>query len=246
MGWNLAAYTKRKAKADNEMDVLIVAATRQEILPLLNHFKAGDAVENFSIHNYRGIDTGILITGVGILATAMALSKISEKEHLLAINAGIAGAFSKNIPVGGVVRVTEDIVADIGVEHMEDFLPLQELKLEPSAMKTSGWTAENTGNYNQFLKHIPTVKGITVNTCSGSETTIQKRMRLFSPCIESMEGAAFFHCCHEKKICCVQLRAISNYIEPRNLNNWNIPLATTNLCRAIAGVLDSISEKATT
>jgi futalosine hydrolase len=51
----------------------------------------------------------------------------------------------------------------------------------------------------------------------------------FNPQIESMEGAAVFYVCLKTNINCIQIRTISNNVERRNKNNWNIPLALKNL-----------------
>jgi futalosine hydrolase len=44
-----------------------------------------------------------------------------------------------------------------------------------------------------------------------------------------MEGAAFFYACEEANVAALQVRAISNYVEKRNKENWNMPLAVKNL-----------------
>jgi futalosine hydrolase len=49
------------------------------------------------------------------------------------------------------------------------------------------------------------------------------------PQIESMEGAAFFYACRQLNVPCLQIRAVSNYVEKRNRDNWHIGLAIKNL-----------------
>jgi futalosine hydrolase len=44
-----------------------------------------------------------------------------------------------------------------------------------------------------------------------------------------MEGAAFFYVCRQLNVPCIQIRAVSNYVEKRNRDAWNIPLAIKNL-----------------
>jgi futalosine hydrolase len=44
-----------------------------------------------------------------------------------------------------------------------------------------------------------------------------------------MGGAAFFYACRELKVPGVQIRAVSNYVEKRNRDNWQIGLAVKNL-----------------
>ena len=69
------------------MNVLIVSATAQEVQTDYPHF----------------------VTGVGMVATAIAVSKLlTEKHYDLVVNAGIAGSFNRSIPLGSVVEVVQD------------------------------------------------------------------------------------------------------------------------------------------
>ncbi len=63
---------------------------------------------------------------------------------------------------------------------------------------------------------------------------------LFSPDVESMEGAAFAYVCDQIKLDYIQLRSISNRVEERNKNNWNIPLAIKNLNQTLIEIIESI------
>jgi futalosine hydrolase len=81
------------------------------------------------------------------------------------------------------------------------------------------------------------VKGITVNTVHGNSASIKKVKKKFNPDIESMEGAAFFFACQNEKIPCLQIRAISNYVEKRNKKKWKMKLAVKNLCTIIEKIL---------
>jgi futalosine hydrolase len=78
-------------------------------------------------------------------------------------------------------------------------------------------------------QHIPAVSGITINTTTGSQDVVTAMKARYNPDIESMEGAAFFYTCIKEGIPFVQIRAISNYVEPRDKSKWNIPLAVKNL-----------------
>jgi futalosine hydrolase len=52
-----------------------------------------------------------------------------------------------------------------------------------------------------------------------------------------MEGATFFYICCRENIPFLALRAISNKVELRNKNNWNIALALNNLSEKLVDVL---------
>ena len=54
-------------------------------------------------------------------------------------------------------------------------------------------------------------------------------MKRLNPDIESMEGAAVFKVCEEMRVPCIQIRSISNKVERRNKENWNLDLAISNL-----------------
>jgi futalosine hydrolase len=81
------------------------------------------------------------------------------------------------------------------------------------------------------------VSAITVNTATGSETTKEKLAKKFNPDIETMEGATFFYICSRENIPFLALRAISNKVEKRNKNNWNIELALNNLSEKLVDII---------
>lgn len=201
------------------MKLLIVSATEAEIAPFLED-NSGKA---------QGAD--VLITGVGIAATVYQLTKtLQRNSYDLAINAGIAGSFSRDLPTGEVVQVVSDGFADLGAEDGEEFLDIFQLGLA----KAGAFPFQNGMLHNDFrVKGLPETRGITVNTVHGEETHIGKTLSRFPAGTESMEGAGFFYVCMSEGLRCLQLRAISNYVEKRNRENWNIPLAVKNLNEAL-------------
>ena len=181
------------------MNVLIVAATKSEI--------TSDKIS----------DLPILITGVGMINTAINLTKeLNNNDYDLVINMGVAGCFSDEIKIGEVVEVVEDCFSEIGFENGESFSEFSEFDIKMK-YKVEGKTS------------LRKVKGLTVNTVHGNENSIHKMVERLHPDIESMEGAAVFKVCEEMKIPCIQLRSISNKVEKRNKENWNLDLAISNL-----------------
>ena len=73
------------------------------------------------------------------------------------------------------------------------------------------------------------VRAITVNTVHGNNDTISEITQRENPEIESMEGASVFKVCEEFKVPCIQIRSISNKVEKRNKDNWDLDLAIRNL-----------------
>jgi futalosine hydrolase len=206
------------------MNILIVAATVFEIAPLLKEMNATIEGETISSYSYKQHQIDVLITGVGIAHTSFYLGKHLTDKYDVAINAGICGSFNYTLSIGDVVRIDEDCFADLGAEDDEQFLSIEELKLPGT------YHIENTTVFNHtYLHRLKGVKGATINTTHGNTNSIEKFLSHTKADIESMEGAAFLFACNQAQIKCVQIRAISNYVEKRDRNKWNIPLAIESL-----------------
>ncbi len=202
------------------MKILIVAATYAEIAPFLSTLSITgipDEPVNFNRH-----ELSFAISGVGMVSMAYALGKaFAKQKYDLAINVGIAGSFSKKIKIGQLVEIKEDIFSELGAEDDEEFITLEEMQL--------GDIFYSSSFRNDGTADLQKVKGITVNKVHGNEESIENVMEMFTPKVESMEGAAFFYACEEAEIPSLQVRTISNYVEKRNRNNWDIPLAVKNI-----------------
>ncbi|HXI01321.1 MAG TPA: futalosine hydrolase [Sphingobacteriaceae bacterium] len=206
------------------MKILLVSATEAEIFPIIQRIH-GAGIKNHQLE--------VLITGVGMVATAYSLGKhLAVTQYDLAINAGIAGSFDRTLPLGEVVQVSEDVFAEMGAEDDDDFLPIDKLGFGESRMVSLP---------TNFQTDLTKVKAITVNRVHGNENTIYTIMNRFHPQIESMEGAAFFYSCNQAGIQSLQIRSISNYVERRNRENWNIGLAIKNLNDEISTWLEEQS-----
>jgi len=220
------------------MKILIVSATSDEIAPLLASLGL-ESEKNPGSKNYSFNDLSIdvLITGVGMVYAAFWLGKtLAKSTYDLALNFGITGSFDRNIEIGSVVNITEDCFADMGAEDGKEFLSIVDLGLAD----TEQFSLKNDFEIdNSVLNKLPKVSGITVNTVHGDNESINKVREIYNPSTESMEGAAFLFACLNEKIPCAQIRAISNYIEKRNKEFWNIPLAVKNLNETALRIINS-------
>ncbi|GDX52042.1 Futalosine hydrolase [Bacteroidota bacterium] len=210
------------------MNILLVAATTEELNPFFEKYNL--VVEgNFFTFNISNHSFTILITGVGMVAATFHLTKFLSANHSydLAINAGIAGAFSSDMKIGDVVNVIDEMFGDIGAEDGEDFISILELGFvkENEFPFLNGKLKSEFANDNELKK----VSGLTVNTSHGNTSSIEKVKKKFNADVESMEGAAFAFCCAQFKIQWIEIRSISNYIERRDKSKWNIPVAINNL-----------------
>jgi futalosine hydrolase len=224
------------------MYILIVSATSLEIEPMLKNFELIEKKEsNLTFYKYRDFDIDVLITGIGMVATAYYLGKtLQTYQYDIAINAGIAGCFDKNIALGEVFNITSDSFSELGAENGEYFLSLVDLKLiEEDSFPFSNLELMNDSVLkSEIVNQLIKVKGITVNTIHGNEENIEKIRKRFNPITESMEGAAFMYACKLQNIKYIQIRSVSNYVEKRNKESWNIPLAIKNLNHKLIEILD--------
>ncbi|MDB5012873.1 MAG: futalosine hydrolase [Daejeonella sp.] len=213
------------------MNILLVVATQPEIAPFLSKYAKADKNYQVIIGSHS---VEVLITGAGMVATAFALGKhFVSNKYDLAINVGIAGSFDFSLALGDVVLVNEDVFADHGAEDGDNFLSIDEMGFGESRQMPIHTGTENLKTYG-FKK----VKAITVNKVHGNEYSIEKVIARVSPQIESMEGAAFFYACNKSSMPCIQIRSISNYVERRNREKWNIGLAIKTLNEALIKLLE--------
>lgn len=200
--------------------ILVVAATAKEIKPFIELTRAGD------INN-----ADILISGIGLTASTYHLAKqLALKKYRLVIQAGVAGCFDLRIPLGAVVAVKQDAIADQSVVELERLKTLFDLNLVPQDQYPyqKGWLINPNKEVLKKTK-LKIVKGISVNQISTSKQMIKFYRDAFEPVTESMEGAALHYVCLMEKVPFVQIRGISNYIGERNKQKWEMMDSIINL-----------------
>jgi futalosine hydrolase len=152
-------------------------------------------------------------------ATAFALGKhLALNNYDLAINFGIAGSFDRSIELGALVEISQDTFSELAPRMVKLFCLSNNwvLAKRPIILQKNFQNAYNL--FNNF--NLKNVSAITVNTVHGNEASIKKIAERLSPQTESMEGAAFFYACRQMNLPCLQIRAVSNYVEKRNRDNW--------------------------
>jgi len=223
------------------MKVLLVSATSFEIEPLLSGLRLVKKQEgHITSYTAKNLELDVLLTGVGMVATAYWSGRtLAVRNYDVAINAGICGSFNRRMHIGEVVNIVEDSFPEMGAEDGEYFLSLIDLDLlgRDEFPFTNG-VIENKDLFDHpALNSLPRVKGITLNKVHGHTDSILKLLKVSNPDIETMEGAAFLYACQSVGLKCLQLRAISNYVETRDRSAWNIPLAIRNLNQTLNELL---------
>jgi len=215
------------------MKILIVAATQFEISPAIKYVLDVTKTEEEELKN---LEVSFILTGVGMVNTAFTLGKLFAIKFDLVINAGVAGSFV-NHELGAVVNVTEDRFSELGAQDDEKFLSIDEMGFGTQHVNVADLFR------HPFTNELSPAKGITVNTVHGNEKSIAEIKQRYNPDVETMEGAAFIQAANTLKWKAIQLRAISNQVEKRNKNNWNMPLAIKNLNDFLINLLKDLNSK---
>jgi futalosine hydrolase len=211
---------------------LLVAATSAEINGICGHIEPYSVT---TINNYWDV----IVTGVGMVATVFHLTNALHKNtYSQIINVGLAGAINRGLSLGQVVNVVSDEFAFWGAENKGAFLSVFDLNLQSENERPFENKVIAPLQTNINLEGIQKVNGLTVQTVTGSATSIDLLLKTYKADVESMEGAAVFYVANQFEIPAAQIRAISNYVEPRNRDNWKIKEALDALNHAVVPLID--------
>ena len=127
-------------------------------------------------------DAEVVISGVGMAATAATISKLWSEHRLdnetVVVLAGIAGAYDGTLEKGEVVEVVEECCSELPERFQREY------RVEP----------------------YTNLRSVRSNSVHGKGVTACGRE------VENMEGAALFAMAQELGFRAVELRAISNYV----------------------------------
>jgi futalosine hydrolase len=223
--------------------LLIVAATDMEWEPTLTYIKKRSEPLEPGIYRFGNLHIQFLETGPGIPDSMYRLTKaLNTSDRLdMVVHVGIAGAFERNVALGTVYSVGSDLFADLGAQTADGgFLDLFELGLADSNQQPYRGRKLPPVAPEVPLPELPVATAITVNTVSGTDIRIDQIRTRYPADLESMEGAAIFYVCGREEMPVVALRAVSNWVEPRNRDAWEIGLAVTNLNDALCQWLEEL------
>lgn len=206
------------------MYILLVAATKMEIQPTLQFL----GEENYTCN---GHEIDVLITGVGSINTTYLLTyNINNERPGYMIQAGICGSFSNDYSPGDLVFVSEETVADLGVEENEQFKDVFDMGLQETT--TGPYTGKSLINpyiddWNEY--DLPFVKAVTINEITTRPHRIEQLKQKYFAEIESQEGAAFHYTALMERIPFMQMRCVSNYVGERDKSKWKMQEAIEEL-----------------
>jgi futalosine hydrolase len=222
--------------------ILAVAATEFEMNPFLQLL-----AENGNIAHAEGVEPSCftLISGVGPVETTLRLTRYLERcdpRIDTVLNFGVAGAYLSALPPGeSNVSLLDLCLAEL--ESLGDFGICFADHIEPLCKKLGGSTIFPLDHSllhqaAQILVHHgqPYRIGNFV-TVSAASATRQRGTMLaarFQGICENMEGAAVARVCAEFSLPLLEVRAISNLVEDRDLSCWKMVEACTRAAGAAA------------
>lgn len=210
--------------------LLLAAATDLELKPL-----ADLLVEHENIHYLR--------TGVGLLETSLSLTRFLDSPHgrtvSSIVNFGVAGGFCQTgVGILDVCLAESERLADLGIcygDRVESFDSLD---------VPTFFEADQEMLSGAFLKlqalGLACRKGpfVSVNGVSGTSSRAEFLWERFGPLCENMEGAAVMRVCQQFALPCLEIRAISNFVENRNPASWKLDDAAAQCAKAVSCVVD--------
>ncbi len=152
---------------------------------------------------------------------ACALTRFLEREGARAVVVcGIGGAYAgSELSLGGVVWAESECYGDLGAASPQGFLDMQAM-----GFPVIGGAAPV---YNVLPVQLRPagrkwVRFVTVNTCTGDDTTARALAARTGGAVENMEGAAIAHVAHLYGIPCGEVRGISNPVGNRDRGAWRV------------------------
>lgn len=201
------------------MQLLLCAATEFEIQPTINFIRE-EKIQNVQV----------LITGVGMMATAYTLTKnILKTKPDFILQAGVAGGLNKNLPLTKTVLIENENIGDLGVEEDRNFKTIFDLHL---LQKNSfPWKDGRLPNNIDVLKQagLSIADGVTINEISTNKKRIDYYKNCLNASVESMEGAALHFVALQEKIPFLQMRSLSNFAGVRDKSKWMMKEAIDSL-----------------
>lgn len=217
------------------MNILLTAATPHEIQ------STGEYLSEKTYYR-KNCSVNVLITGVGMVNTAYALTKyIYQYRPQIIIQAGIGGSLHPYYPPGAVVMIGEEIMADMGAQEEREFRDIFDLHLADENIFPFSKKMLVCPHHPIMEKiKLPVVRGITVNEITTGSDKMQQLIEKYGAVIESMEGAALHFVCLQESIPFVQLRAVSNFVGEREKTKWQIQKAIAHLNRELIEVMHQL------
>jgi futalosine hydrolase len=175
-----------------------------------------------------GAGLPVLVTGVGPVTAAIALTRHIEREPVdRIVVCGVGGAYpGSGLKVGEVACAESETYGDLGAATPAGFLDMQALGFATVA------GAFNTLELDLFPAERR-VRFVTCSTCTGTDARAQELRERTGGAVESMEGAALVQVARTFGVPVGELRGISNPVGNRDRSAWRLDEAARQAQEAL-------------
>ena len=164
---------------------------------------------------------------------------------------GIGGAYpASGAEVGDIAIAHEEIAGDEGVLTLDGFKDTEYISIPLARAAGSNFfncfpapeillnRAQNAVTRVMDSKRIHTGTFVTLSTCTGTSNRATELDTQYHGLCENMEGAAVAQVATLHGIPWLEIRGISNIVEDRDINKWDIPRAAEAAQKAVIGILE--------
>lgn len=176
----------------------------------------------------------VLACGVGPVEAAAETARLLTLGRFTAVvNAGIGGAFRGRAKVGDAVIVSEESLADFGLEGNAPLSLPGGVHLHERVAASPELLARCNGLGYRIGS------GVTVTSVTMTDATAERLARTYGADVESMEGFAVLRAASLAGIPALEVRGISNFVGERARAEWDFRAGAA----AVVAALESIAPR---
>lgn len=224
------------------MRILVAAAEQQELDRAL---KAYAEVEP---QMKSDVEIVFRLTGIGATNACYCVTReiwnarLGNRPYDMVVNIGIAGSYDlEEFPIASAAIISREYFGDLGFETEKGFADLFRCRIlgKDDFPYTDGALARQLlpyGHIEEVLSEYKQGVGVTIQCITGNVSRIDELKRIYSPHIESMEGAAVYYAALMEKVPVFELRTVSNAVGERDSKKWKTKEALDtleNCCKEI-------------
>ena len=209
--------------------------------------EVGRKLAHFGVLN--GAPVIVFAAGMGKVNAAHGLTALLEWREVRGIvGFGVGGAYAgSGLKVGDIALASSAVYGDEGVEAPNGWMSTEgigiplferggrpvynEIELDAAHVKRAADAFAAAG------VHVRVGPFVTMSACSGTAARGAEVARRFGGIVEGMEGAALAHVAALYSCPFLEVRAISNLVEDRDLSRWRLQDAATAAQRAVRALV---------
>ncbi|MCC7261761.1 MAG: futalosine hydrolase [Candidatus Latescibacteria bacterium] len=237
--------------------VLLLSATafEQDLLAAQLEGKTEEEVvgRRWRLGQLAGRQVLLVAGGIGAVNTAHALTcALQARQPALVLQVGVGGAYlDAGLGPGDVALASAENYGDLGVRTLAgwqsaELIGIPVLQQEQSYFNHFPLDPDLVARAEQRLRASyaggQPVLGcgpfVTVQECSGTASLGRERAARFGGLCENMEGAAAAHLCRLYQVPFLEVRGISNLVEDRRREGWDLPLACQRAQQAVLRLIE--------